>query len=77
MPHFVIIYQFIKSILDNKMSIFEEYGAFKAEKEDFDKTEGFTRYSGPTLAAYGMKALFSHCNGYNSHNHTSNEFTGK
>ena len=23
------IYQFIKSFLDNKMSIFEEYGAFK------------------------------------------------
>ena len=34
MPHFMIvlipqsIYQFIKPFLDNKMSIFEEYGAF-------------------------------------------------
>ena len=27
-PHFMIIYQFIKPFLDNKMSIFEEYGAF-------------------------------------------------
>ena len=27
--HFMIIYQFIKTFLDNKMSIFEEYGAFK------------------------------------------------
>ena len=25
------IYQFIKPFLDNKMSIFEEYGAFNAE----------------------------------------------
>ena len=30
-PHFMIVlpYQFIKSFLDNKMSVFEEYGAFK------------------------------------------------
>ena len=27
MPHFMI-YQFIKPCLDNKMSVFEEYGAF-------------------------------------------------
>ena len=26
-----IIYQFIKSFLDNKMSVFEEYGAFKVK----------------------------------------------
>ena len=35
MHHFMVarilytIYQFIKPLLDNKMSIFEEYGAFK------------------------------------------------
>ena len=33
MPHFMValipIYQFIKPFLDNKMSTFEEYGAFK------------------------------------------------
>ena len=32
MPHFMIVlipYQFIKPFLDNKMSLFEEYGAFK------------------------------------------------
>ena len=32
MPHFMIVlipYQFIKPFLDNKISIFEEYGAFK------------------------------------------------
>ena len=28
-PHFMIICQVIKPFLDNKMSIFEEYGAFK------------------------------------------------
>ena len=30
-PHFMIVlipYQFIKPFLDNKMSVFEEYGAF-------------------------------------------------
>ena len=36
MPHFMIVlipykYQFIKPFLGNKRSIFEEYGAFKAE----------------------------------------------
>ena len=31
-----MIYQFIKPVLENKMSIFEEYGAFKyTEKEIF------------------------------------------
>ena len=31
-PHFVYtIYQFIKPFLDNKMSIFEEYGAFNVD----------------------------------------------
>ena len=32
MPHFMIVlitYQFIKPFLDNKMSLFEEYGAFE------------------------------------------------
>ena len=32
MPHFMSVllpYKFIKPFLDNKMSIFEEYGAFK------------------------------------------------
>ena len=33
MPHFMVvfitIYQFIKPFLDKKISIFEEYGAFK------------------------------------------------
>ena len=40
MPHFMIVlklyinllYQFIKPFLDNKMSIFEEYGTFMSVK---------------------------------------------
>ena len=30
MPHFMTIYQIFKSLLDNKLPNFEEYGAFKA-----------------------------------------------
>ena len=29
MPHFMIVLIFFKAFLDNEMSIFEEYGAFK------------------------------------------------
>ena len=31
MPHFMIVYQFIKPFLDKKCLFFEEYGAFKGK----------------------------------------------
>ena len=35
------LYQFIKPVLDNKMSIFEEYGAFKSYQNYFKKVWDF------------------------------------
>ena len=34
------IYQFIKPFLDNKMSVFKEYGAFKGYRDTFMKDRG-------------------------------------
>ena len=38
MPHFMIINQFLKTFLDNKMSIFEEYGAFNRKLQKLSPT---------------------------------------
>ena len=35
------IYQFIKPFLDNKMSIFEEYGAFNTKLRPFQHANSF------------------------------------
>ena len=50
----MIIYQFKKSFLDNKMSIFEEYGAFKRFSifKETRKGSAILKESGDPLCSY-------------------------
>ena len=47
-----IIYQFIQPLMDNKMSIFEEYGAFKVEYLVINS--GFLQISIETCCGYSL-----------------------
>ena len=53
------IYQFIKPFLDNRMSIFEEYWAFKADRKDSEQHAHGHTYNIQSKFYFHVKCLIN------------------